>query len=152
MALTTKPKPTIHHKKSRAKHHRHSKVYLKPYWPYLPMLVIMGAGLAANRWWAVPASRAGSDYVGAGNGNLAAAEPLTRAQLLVGTRSDWLVGLIIIISVLAFGLFAFRHGRRLQHSVSHGERFISDHPWLDIITVFVFTAGIVLTRTGGLGH
>ncbi len=51
MALATRPKPTVHHKKRRAQHHRQSKHYLKSYWPYLPMLLIVGAGLMINSAW-----------------------------------------------------------------------------------------------------
>jgi hypothetical protein len=34
--------------------------------------------------------------------------------------------------------------------VVKGERFINDHPLLDIAAVFVFTTGFLLTRTAGL--
>jgi hypothetical protein len=48
MALATRPKPKAHHHKRQAHHHKRSKQYLKPYWPYLPMLVIVGLGLLVN--------------------------------------------------------------------------------------------------------
>lgn len=51
MALATKPKKTTLHKKRRAQHHSHSKHYLKTYWPYLPMLTIVGVGLIINSLW-----------------------------------------------------------------------------------------------------
>lgn len=51
MALTTRPKRTPSHKKRTAKHHSHSRGYLKSYWPYLPMLLIVGMGLLANSIW-----------------------------------------------------------------------------------------------------
>ena len=51
MALATRPKKTTHTKKRRAQHHRHSKVYLKTYWPYLPMLMIVGFGIVINSIW-----------------------------------------------------------------------------------------------------
>lgn len=52
MALATKPKPsgTIH-KKRTGQHHRHSKHYVKTYWPYLPLLAIVGLGLLVNSVW-----------------------------------------------------------------------------------------------------
>lgn len=52
MALATKPKPsgTIH-KKRTGQHHRHSKHYIKTYWPYLPLLLIVGLGFLANSVW-----------------------------------------------------------------------------------------------------
>lgn len=55
MALATRPKPKTHHRKRHGHHHRRSGSYLKPYWPYLPMLLIVGLGLLINGVW----SRAG---------------------------------------------------------------------------------------------
>jgi uncharacterized protein YkwD len=51
MALATRPKRTVHHKKRSGKHHRHSKPYLKAYWPYLPMLLIVAVGIMVNAIW-----------------------------------------------------------------------------------------------------
>lgn len=50
MTLVTKPKPKPqpHAKKRTAQHHRRSKAYHKAYWPYLPLLLIVGLGLVAN--------------------------------------------------------------------------------------------------------
>lgn len=48
MALATKPKPTHHHKKATGQHHKKSKHYLKSYWPYIPMLFVVGVGIAIN--------------------------------------------------------------------------------------------------------
>lgn len=48
MALATRPKPSAHHRKRQGTHHRHSKPYLKTYWPYLPMVIIVGLGLMVN--------------------------------------------------------------------------------------------------------
>jgi len=51
MALATRPKPNVNHKKRVAQHHRYSKPYLKTYWPYLPMLMIAGFGLIISSVW-----------------------------------------------------------------------------------------------------
>ena len=51
MALATRPKPKIHARKRQAAHHRQNKQYLKSYWPYLPMLLIVGLGLMVNSAW-----------------------------------------------------------------------------------------------------
>lgn len=52
MALATRPKPSAHYKKRQAGHHRHSKDYLKTYWPYIPMLMTVAIGLMINSFWA----------------------------------------------------------------------------------------------------
>lgn len=54
MALTAKPKKPVHHRKRQAGHHKHSKRYVKTYWPYLPMLVIVGAGILVSSFWTRP--------------------------------------------------------------------------------------------------
>lgn len=52
MTLVTKRKhASLHHKKRSGRHHRHSGHYLKTYWPYIPMLLIVGLGLLANSMW-----------------------------------------------------------------------------------------------------
>jgi uncharacterized protein YkwD len=52
MSLATRPKrTTAAHKKRSGKHHRHTDTYLKHYWPYIPMLLIVGLGLIVNTVW-----------------------------------------------------------------------------------------------------
>jgi hypothetical protein len=48
MSLTPKPKLKSHHRKRSAQHHRQGDHYMKTYWPYLPMLLIIGAGILVN--------------------------------------------------------------------------------------------------------
>ncbi len=50
MVLVAKAKPhtTISHKKRSGGHHRHSKDYIRPYVPYLPMILIVLIGLFVN--------------------------------------------------------------------------------------------------------
>lgn len=49
MAVATKPKPKqTHHKKRSAAHHKQNKQYVKHYWPYLPMILVIAAGLFIN--------------------------------------------------------------------------------------------------------
>jgi hypothetical protein len=53
MALVTKSKSQAlaHHKKRQAGHHRQSKDYLKSYWPYLPMALIVVGGIGLSNHW-----------------------------------------------------------------------------------------------------
>ena len=48
MSLTAKPRPSSQSRKRQAGHHRHSKSYLKAYWPYLPMAAIVISGVFVN--------------------------------------------------------------------------------------------------------
>jgi hypothetical protein len=110
------------------------------------MLAIIGVGTVVNKLWTA------SSFAGAGasaatlNPNLAATQGLTRVQLLTNNPNQRILLAVILISFAAFALFFFRHSRRLHRTITRGEAFVSDHPWLDIVTVFVFTAGSVLTR------
>jgi len=49
----TKPKPArapVNHHKRQGQHHRHSHHYIKAYWPYLPVLLVVGLGMFVNSW------------------------------------------------------------------------------------------------------
>ena len=53
MVLASQPKSgqNIHSKKRVGLHHKPTKHYTKTYWPYLPMLMIVVAGLILNATW-----------------------------------------------------------------------------------------------------
>lgn len=53
MALVTKPKRSakVHQKRRAGQHHRHNDHYLKTYWPYLPLLLVVFLGIALNNVW-----------------------------------------------------------------------------------------------------
>lgn len=50
---TTKPK-TVAHKKRSGAHHKQTKLYHKSYWPYIPLLLILGLGLVTNSFMSHP--------------------------------------------------------------------------------------------------
>lgn len=138
MAIATKPRPSVHHKKRNAEHHRRDKSYLKPYWPYLPMAAIIGAGALINH----------ALYgVSLSSGVPAGGQPpgATRIGFLTG-RSEWSVA-IAVIAIAAVLIFLGTHWYRLQRMLNRGEAFAVRHPWFDIALVTVFTAGVILTRS-----
>ena len=51
LAAKSKTPLTIHHKRRTGAHHRQNKSYAKPYWPYLPLALIVVVGLVANVLW-----------------------------------------------------------------------------------------------------
>lgn len=55
MVLASQPKSrqNIHDRKRSGLHHKPTKHYTKTYWPYLPMLLIVVAGLILNATWNV---------------------------------------------------------------------------------------------------
>ncbi|MDB5184597.1 MAG: hypothetical protein JWN38_405 [Candidatus Saccharibacteria bacterium] len=69
-------RPAAHHKKRVAAHHKKNKDYLKHYWPYIPMLLVVVVGLAVNSLW----SSAG--------GVLGASSDFSADSLLASTNSQ----------------------------------------------------------------
>lgn len=134
MALATRPKPKAHQRKRQAQHHRQSKLYMKPYWPYLPMFAIIGLGILANQYW--PASLVSLNDVGSG----------TRIEAMVGSQNSGALIFIILMAAGAAAILIFQNWFRFQRTLNRGERFIVKHPWFDIVLVLIATAGVVLTR------
>jgi uncharacterized membrane protein YidH (DUF202 family) len=149
MALATRPKPTVHHKKRRAQHHRHSKPYLKAYWPYIPVLMIVGIGAVINRLWAVGGA-SGLKAALSVNPQLTGGQSAARIQVLAGSQASWIVGVVSVIAATALVLFVVRDWYRLHRLINRGEAFIYKRPWLDFGMVLVFTAGFVLTSSNGI--
>lgn len=55
MAIATKPKPkSTSHKKRTGTHHKQTKHYHKSYWPYLPLILVVGLGLLLNSFLSHP--------------------------------------------------------------------------------------------------
>ncbi len=81
MAFATKPKPrsSTTHKKRTGQHKKHDQRYLKHYWPYLPLLSIVGVGLIVSTLWHP------------GSGVLGTSSDLSAVSLLSSTNSQRLV-------------------------------------------------------------
>lgn len=79
MTLTkTKPRrPSSAHRKRAAQHHSRNHHYLRPYWPYLPIVAILLMGLIGNSWLAR-----------AQRGVLGYATDMSTSALLSGTNSE----------------------------------------------------------------
>ncbi len=152
MALATRPKPNIHSKKKQAKHHRRSKHYLKAYWPYLPMLMVVVIGLAISSLWSngslseIALAPAPTLLVADQSNAVIAVNSVSRIQALTGDHVGWSLVATIALAGSAFALFITRHSLRLHRAFVKGEAFISNYLVFDIVIVFIFTAGFVLTR------
>ena len=71
----TRPKAKVTHKKRSGKHHRQGKDYLKSYWPYIPMLIIVATGLFFN------------SFLAGGSKVLGDSSDLSSASLLISTNA-----------------------------------------------------------------
>ncbi len=137
MALATRPKPKTYHKKRQAQHHRHSKLYMKTYYPYLPMLGIVAFGVFVDKSWA---------YSGA---SIEALDPhlaVSRLGALTGNYSLSLYAAVMALAAAAFIVFVITHWVRIQRYLSRGEKWAVKHPWFEGSLVLVFTASAVLLR------
>ena len=147
MALATRPRPKAYTRKRQAGHHHHGKLYLKAYWPYLPMLAIVSAGALANQ--ALYKSSLLSPKAGAviGASHYSASLGTTsRLQNLIGNQAPWILLAALGITAAAFIIFIVTHWYRLHRLITKGEAFIIRRPAFEISTVAVFTFGFVLTR------
>lgn len=140
MALATRPKPKTHDRKRVAKHHKHTPHYLKTYWPYLPALAIVGIGYLVNQ------ALYSSDSLAEAGANLQGVTTPTRVEALTGNSNGIALTIVIIMAVMALGIFLFQQWFRVQRTLNRGEAFVARHPWLDLVLVVLATAGVILTR------
>lgn len=79
MSLTPqKPKPqTIHHKKRYGQHQKHTKRFKNTYWPYLPLVLVVGVGLLVSSLWS-----------NAAHGVLGSTTDITASNLLHETNAE----------------------------------------------------------------
>jgi hypothetical protein len=122
---------------------------MNTYWPYIPMLAIVGLGIAANgaldKSSLFSSSTAGFQAASAAIGAQSAL-PLTRAQVLVGSGQSWIPLVIVGLGVVAGIWLAYSHFRRFRLAFQESERFINNHPVLDIVLMLTVTASAVLSR------
>ena len=127
MAISAKPRPGQVHKKLKAGHHRHTKSYMKTYWPYLPILAIVALGLVINHFWHLSAS----------------AQP----QASLSSYSNYSI-IESFICVAALAVFLLRHAFAWHKVLVKGEEFATKHPMLDVGLVLVATIGLLLAHHG----
>jgi uncharacterized protein YkwD len=76
MAFAAKQKTVIVNKKRVGKHRKHTQKELRHYWPYLPLVAIVAAGLLCNMLWPQ------------GSGVLGSHSDLSSNSLLMATNAD----------------------------------------------------------------
>jgi uncharacterized membrane protein YidH (DUF202 family) len=138
MPLKTRPKPPAYARKRQGGHHNRNKRYVKPYLPYLPMLIIVGLGVLLNKIWAPGAASADSLNSSIAN---------TRLAVITHSKSYGLVYIVLAITFAAFAVLVVAHWYRFHRLLNRGEMFIVKHPWFDVSLVLIVTAGILLTRS-----
>lgn len=149
MAIAARPKPKAYLRKRQAQHHRVTKHYLKPYWPYLPMAIIVLCGVALNKALdhhsSLGVANAGQPSL-ISSGFLPTDAANTRIQQLVGNQSHWIVWVTLAITIAALTYIIVSHGNRMRRVIQKSESYIIRHPRLEIALVAVCTTGFLLTR------
>ena len=124
MSLTTKTRPSAAHKQIHAAHHRKSKHYLKTYWPYIPVVLIIGLGLVlASNWHSV--------------------QPVKTQNL---TAYSYYTILESSIGLMALAIFLLRHAFAWHKVFIKSESFALKHPLFDIALVTLAVVGLLLSH------
>lgn len=124
MSIATKKRPSVGHKKVKGNHHRHSKTYLKTYWPYIPIILIVAIGVATNHYWPLPAVT-------------------SQPHLTAFTYYNVLES---SVGVIALTFFLLRHAFAWHKVWVKGEAFVAHHPLLDIALMAIATLSLVLSK------
>ena len=127
MSLTPKQRHGQVHKKIKADHHRRNKNYLKTYWPYIPIIGIIGLGVLINHYWSITQT------------------PQT-GMALSSYSSFTIIEYFIYISALI--IFLLRHAFAWHKVFVKGEVFATKHPMLDVLLVAIATFGLLLAHHG----
>ncbi len=130
--VKTKHRTTVNQRKVTGSHHRKSGKYLKPYWPYLPIILILGGAFIANDY--LPRSFSNS-FVTTTNS--------ARIDSIIGSHNSLLIGLMTVSLVLLIVWLAFRHLRIFKKLVLEGEQIVTRNFMLDIVFA-LFIAGLYI--------
>jgi len=124
--MTTKSKriSNINERKIKAQHHKHSKSYLKTYWPYIPIIAIIGLGIVFHIIF----------------------QRQTVSNSVNLTNYSFLSILESSLGLLALAIFLLRHAFAWHKVFVKGEEFVAKHPYLDILLVTIATVSLLLNH------
>jgi len=110
--------------KISAKHHKKTKPYLKTYWPYIPILLIIVIGLIINGLIK----------------NVPTSQPFRLDNLSIGEVLESSIGLI------ALCVFLLRHAFAWHKVLVKGEDFATSHPVIDIVLALLIMSCLILVH------
>ncbi|MHB1864597.1 MAG: hypothetical protein ACYCPS_00305 [Candidatus Saccharimonadales bacterium] len=129
-----KNKVTVNQRKMSAGHHRKNKHYLKPYWPYLPIILILGSAFIAN------------DYLPASFNTKVASRSTARINSVIGSHNSVVLALMTIVLGVMVMWFVIRHLKILKRLVFKGEQMLARNFMLDILVALVIAGMYVMIR------
>jgi hypothetical protein len=131
-----KPRAVPNKRKVNAEHHRKSQGYMKTYWPYIPMALILGGSYIASKH--LPASLFGNNTNGS--------QYNSRASALIGSNSQAMLYLLYILIIGLVVWYVSRNYRKVKKTFVYGERLLARHYAIDLLLVVVIGGLYILVR------
>ena len=144
--VKTKPKPaSTLHKKRVGEHHKKTSRYKKTYWPYLPMLLIVGGGMLISSGInsGVSALNISNNYSYLTNHNVAS---VTVLQAILNSPDTGLYALVVVMFISAILLLTFRSYKKIHKFFIQTEEILLKNYAFDFVLVLVVVAGLILTK------
>ncbi len=131
--------PYLFHYKNTPKNH--SRHYIKPYLPYLPIILIFGLGFPLSSYLA-------RNYIPTNNSNFLTSQINANnhlASILAGLKNNNLIiNIVLIFSIILTSLFIIRHLVFLKKMLIDSEKILLKNTWLDILIAIILTSSFVL--------
>jgi hypothetical protein len=144
--VKNKPKPsTTLHKKRIGEHHKKTDRYKKTYWPYLPMLGMIMAGLLLSSRVNSGVSALGinSNYTYLTTQNV---QNVSVAQAILRSPDTAIYLTVAFLFIASILLFSYRSYKKINKFFIHTEEVLVKHYSLDFALAIFITFGVVLTK------
>jgi hypothetical protein len=115
--VKAKSRTTTNMRRVRGDHHRKNQKYTKTYWPYIPVVFILGGSLVASEYLPVTVGATGSTRVGA----------------VLGSNNRTLILMMELALVVLVSWFVVRHFKRIKTLIAGGEHVLARHYTLDVL-------------------
>lgn len=131
--VKNKTKPS-NARKINAGHHKRNKNYLKTYWPYIPLLLILIGSVYASQ--ILPDRLSGASSV-----NYA-----SRAEALIGYNNLLLLAGLYVLLVALSTWYALRHIKRIKRLIRSSEQVLARHYLFDVLIGLTIGSLYILVR------
>jgi len=129
--VKNRPKNPSLKRKIQGSHHRQSHKYLKTYWPYIPILIIIGGSILTVTY--APGSFSGSSSL-----------YNARIEDLIGGNNATLLNLMYVALALLSAWYLVHHFKRLRKLITKGEAYLAKHYVMDILLGIAIGSLVVL--------
>jgi|SRR5665213_2543245 len=127
--VKTKRRVSVHQRKVEGNHHRKSQKYTKTYWPYLPIIAILGGSAAVSQFFI------SSPLISSFNPEYGGSE--------AGLSSNMLLLLSYAVLIVLVVWFSIRHVKRIKKLILASEHVLAKHYVLDV-AIALMIGGIII--------